>query len=249
MSERPADLILVDADVWTGDATRRWAQAVAVRGDRIVAVGTDGDVRPFKGPATEVVSLPGRMVDPGLPGRPRPPGDRRAQPPQREPRRRVHAGGIPRADQGVRRREPGPRLDRGRRVVQPGLRGHRRAASPRPRRRRPGSSGLPPEHRRARRLGELPCARAGGVLRRHARSLGRLLRAGPRRRAHRHPAGRRRLRRAPPGGAAARRGHVDDLPAPRAQPPPRLRRSPDGRTPGSIPGCSTLTVRSTTRAS
>ena len=63
MSQRPADLILADADVWTGDATRRWAQAVAVRADRIVAVGTDGDVRPFKGPTTEVVSLSGRMVD------------------------------------------------------------------------------------------------------------------------------------------------------------------------------------------
>ena len=66
MGDRPADLILVDADVWTGDAARRWARAVAVRGDRVVSVGTDDDVRPFKGPATEVVSLPGRMVTPGF---------------------------------------------------------------------------------------------------------------------------------------------------------------------------------------
>ena len=88
MGDRPADLILVDADVWTGDAARRWARAVAVRGDRIVAVGTDDDVRPFEGPATEVVSLPGRMVTPGFQDAHVHPAIGGAQPPQREPRRR-----------------------------------------------------------------------------------------------------------------------------------------------------------------
>jgi predicted amidohydrolase YtcJ len=62
----PADLILADAAVWCGDAARRWATAVAVRGDRIIGVGTDDDVRPFRGPSTEVVSLPGRMIVPGF---------------------------------------------------------------------------------------------------------------------------------------------------------------------------------------
>lgn len=66
MSPEPADLILVDADVWRGDAVRSWAGAVAVRGDRLVAVGTDDDVRPLKGPRTEVVSVPGRMIVPGF---------------------------------------------------------------------------------------------------------------------------------------------------------------------------------------
>ena len=113
----------------------------------------------------------------------------------------------------------------------------------------PGPTGLPPEHRRARRLGELPRARAGRVLRRHARPLGRLLRAGRRRRAHRHPAGGRRLRRAPPGGPAARHRRLDGLPAPRAQPSCTRSASPAGRTPGSSPGCSTPIARSTTRAS
>jgi predicted amidohydrolase YtcJ len=65
-SSAPADLIVADADVWCGDAARRRAHAIAVRGDRIVAVGTDDDVRPFRGPATEVTSLPGRMVVPGF---------------------------------------------------------------------------------------------------------------------------------------------------------------------------------------
>ncbi len=62
----PADLILADADVWCGDAARRWANAIAIRGDRIAAVGTDEDVRAVRGAATEVISLPGRMIVPGF---------------------------------------------------------------------------------------------------------------------------------------------------------------------------------------
>jgi predicted amidohydrolase YtcJ len=62
----PADLILVDADVWCGDAARRWAKAVAIGGDRIVAVGTDDDVRDLKGPGTQVLSLAGKAVVPGF---------------------------------------------------------------------------------------------------------------------------------------------------------------------------------------
>ena len=61
-----ADLIVADAEIWCGDAVRRRARAIAIRGDRVVAVGSDDDVRVFKGPATEVMSLPGRMVVPGF---------------------------------------------------------------------------------------------------------------------------------------------------------------------------------------
>jgi predicted amidohydrolase YtcJ len=62
----PADLIVADTEVWCGDAVRRRARAVAIRGDRIVAVGTDDDVRAFRGPSTEVLAMPGRMVVPGF---------------------------------------------------------------------------------------------------------------------------------------------------------------------------------------
>jgi predicted amidohydrolase YtcJ len=62
----PADLIIADADVWCGDAVRRRARAVAIKGDRIVAVGTDDEVRAFKGPTTEVQTFPGGMVVPGF---------------------------------------------------------------------------------------------------------------------------------------------------------------------------------------
>jgi predicted amidohydrolase YtcJ len=61
-----ADLVLTGGAVYTVDAARSWAQAVAVRDGRIVAVGSDADMRPYAGARTEVVNLRGRMVLPGF---------------------------------------------------------------------------------------------------------------------------------------------------------------------------------------
>jgi predicted amidohydrolase YtcJ len=61
-----ADLVITGADVWTVDAARRWAGAVAVRGDRIVAVGTEREVRDRFPDAAEVLHVPGGMVVPGF---------------------------------------------------------------------------------------------------------------------------------------------------------------------------------------
>ena len=44
-----ADLVITGADVATMDAARRWAGAVAIRGDRIVAVGTESFRDPLAG--------------------------------------------------------------------------------------------------------------------------------------------------------------------------------------------------------
>lgn len=65
-SSEPADLVLLGAAVYTMDAARRWAQAVAVRDGRIAAVGTDADVEGLVGAETEVLQLEGRMVLPGF---------------------------------------------------------------------------------------------------------------------------------------------------------------------------------------
>ena len=66
VEQAPADLVLTGGTVYTVDAARSWAQAVAVRGGRIAAVGSDADMRAYVGPHTEVVSLRGRMVLPGF---------------------------------------------------------------------------------------------------------------------------------------------------------------------------------------
>ncbi|HAV22917.1 MAG TPA: hypothetical protein DCX46_05370, partial [Bacteroidetes bacterium] len=61
-----ADLILVNGKVWTVDAARPTAQAVAVVGDRILAVGTTKEIRAFASPSTKVVDLKGRLLLPGF---------------------------------------------------------------------------------------------------------------------------------------------------------------------------------------
>ena len=61
-----ADLAFVNGRVYTVDAAGSWAEAVAVAGGRIVAVGSDRSVRPFVGPRTEVVDLRGRSLLPGF---------------------------------------------------------------------------------------------------------------------------------------------------------------------------------------
>ncbi len=60
------DLAIVNARVWTANPAQPEAQAIAAEGDRIVAVGTDGEVRARIGPATRVLDAGGRRVVPGL---------------------------------------------------------------------------------------------------------------------------------------------------------------------------------------
>src|SRR5581483_3468343 len=62
----PADLVFIDGAVYTVDAARSWATAVAVRGERIVYVGDDGGARKLVGAGTRVIDLQGRMLLPGF---------------------------------------------------------------------------------------------------------------------------------------------------------------------------------------
>ena len=62
----PADLVLVSAKIWTGDPARPEAQALAVQGGRIVAVGTNAEIEKWKGAKTTVVDGKGRRVVPGF---------------------------------------------------------------------------------------------------------------------------------------------------------------------------------------
>jgi predicted amidohydrolase YtcJ len=62
----PAELVLRNAVVHTMDPKRPSAEAVAVRGNRIVAVGSEVDVQPFIAKGTRVLDLGGRTVVPGF---------------------------------------------------------------------------------------------------------------------------------------------------------------------------------------
>jgi predicted amidohydrolase YtcJ len=64
--EGPADLVLTGGHVHTVDPLQPRAEAVAVSGERIVAVGSVADVAPLIGPRTRVVDLRGRLLLPGF---------------------------------------------------------------------------------------------------------------------------------------------------------------------------------------
>ncbi len=61
-----ADLAIISARVFTADPGRPWAEAVAVGGDRILAVGSNADVQSLIGADTELIDGPAGMVVPGF---------------------------------------------------------------------------------------------------------------------------------------------------------------------------------------
>jgi predicted amidohydrolase YtcJ len=64
--QQTADLVLYNGTVLTVDSQDRVAQAVAVRGSRIVAVGSDDEILKLAGDRTRRIDLRGRTVTPGL---------------------------------------------------------------------------------------------------------------------------------------------------------------------------------------
>ena len=74
----PADAIFINGNIWTGSSKIEFSggpvvsrdavtkQAVAVKGDRILAVGTNDEIKKLKGSKTTVVDLGGRFVMPGF---------------------------------------------------------------------------------------------------------------------------------------------------------------------------------------
>ncbi len=65
VSNGPVTLAVVNARIWTGDSRRPWADGLAVRGDRIAAVGSSAEVRKLAKDA-EVIDAQGQMVVPGF---------------------------------------------------------------------------------------------------------------------------------------------------------------------------------------
>lgn len=62
----PATLVLLNGTIATVDEARPTAQALAVRGDTIVAVGSNDEIRALAGPQTETIDLQGQFAMPGF---------------------------------------------------------------------------------------------------------------------------------------------------------------------------------------
>jgi len=61
----PITLAVVNARLWTGDQAAPWAEALAVSGERLIAVGTNADIRRLASTVTPI-DAGGRLVLPGF---------------------------------------------------------------------------------------------------------------------------------------------------------------------------------------
>jgi predicted amidohydrolase YtcJ len=61
-----ADVVLRNGKIYTADQERSIKQAIALRGNAIVAVGSDADVSPLIGSGTKVIDLGSKLVLPGF---------------------------------------------------------------------------------------------------------------------------------------------------------------------------------------
>ena len=61
-----ADIVVLNARIYTLNSRQPWAEALAISGDRIAAVGNASDIASLRGPATKVIDARGRLVLPGF---------------------------------------------------------------------------------------------------------------------------------------------------------------------------------------
>jgi predicted amidohydrolase YtcJ len=66
LTAQPADLVLRNGKIVTMESAAPQVQALAARGGKIVALGTDQQMRSYIGPSTKVVDLNGRLAIPGF---------------------------------------------------------------------------------------------------------------------------------------------------------------------------------------
>jgi hypothetical protein len=64
--QSPPDLILLNGKIFTSDVAHPYVEALAIRGERIVATGTTEKMRSLAGPLTKQMDLGGRVVIPGI---------------------------------------------------------------------------------------------------------------------------------------------------------------------------------------
>jgi hypothetical protein len=61
-----ADLVLIHARIYTVNAQQPWAEALAIRDGKILAVGTDHEISKYRGTSTKIIDANGRLVLPGF---------------------------------------------------------------------------------------------------------------------------------------------------------------------------------------
>ena len=66
VADEPADFVLMGGKVYTVNEKQPWVEAVAVRGKKIVSVGSNVDVKKHVGDKTKVIDLDGKMLLPGF---------------------------------------------------------------------------------------------------------------------------------------------------------------------------------------
>ncbi len=66
VQEKGADIVFTNGRIWTANQEKPWAEAVAVRGDRIIAVGTNADLKSLADESEKVVDLGGKLMVPGF---------------------------------------------------------------------------------------------------------------------------------------------------------------------------------------
>ena len=61
-----ADTVIVNARIYTVNAQQPWAEALAIGGDKILAVGSTKEVAVYRGPSTKVIDAQGKLILPGF---------------------------------------------------------------------------------------------------------------------------------------------------------------------------------------
>jgi predicted amidohydrolase YtcJ len=61
-----ADTVLIHARIYTVNSKEPWAQAMAVREGKIIAVGSDKDIDAYRGSSTKVIDAKDHMTLPSL---------------------------------------------------------------------------------------------------------------------------------------------------------------------------------------
>ena len=66
LESQKADLIIMNASIWTGNENQPWAEAMAIAGDTIISIGSIQEVSIFKGKETVIKDISGKFVTPGF---------------------------------------------------------------------------------------------------------------------------------------------------------------------------------------